>query len=122
MEIESKIKSYKDLIVWQKSYELTKLIYTLTMRLPKDEIYGLSSQIRRSAVSIPSNIAEGSHRKTRKDFGQFLHIAFGSVGEVETQLYLCRDLYNIDTSNALKLIEEISKMLRVFIKKLETNN
>ena len=120
--INSKINSYKDLIVWQKSYELVKIVYRITNKLPQSEIFGLQSQMRRCVVSIVSNIAEGSQRKTRKDYAQFLHISYGSVAEIETQLFICRDLYNIDISEALTLLTEISKMLRVIINKLEPKN
>ena len=116
------IKSYKDLIVWQKGYELVKIVYKITAKLPQSEIFALQSQIRRSAVSIVSNIAEGSSRKTRKDYCHFLHIAYGSISELETQLFLCRDLYNIEISESLLLLTEVSKMLRVIINKLESSN
>jgi len=119
---EDKIKSYKDLIVWQKGYELVKLIYKLTSKLPQSEIFGLQSQMRRSSVSIVSNIAEGSSRKTKKDYCQFIHIAYGSTSELETQLLLCKDLYNISIEKELALITEVSKMLRAIIIKLEINN
>ncbi|MFA7285310.1 MAG: four helix bundle protein [Candidatus Paceibacterota bacterium] len=118
----SKIYSYKDLIVWQKSYELVKIVYKITSKLPQSEVFGLQSQIRRCVVSIVSNIAEGSSRKTRKDYAHFLNMSYGSVAESETQLFLCRDLYNIDISEALSLLTEISKMLRVIINKLEPKN
>ena len=113
-----KITSYKDLIVWQKSYELVKLVYKITEKLPPSEDYGLKSQTRRSAVSIPSNIAEGFCRRTPKDFKQFLHIAFGSTGELQTQLSLCKDIYQCNIEKAEELLTEISKMLRAFINKL----
>lgn len=116
---DKKIKSYKDLIVWQKSYDLVKRIYIITSTLPKSELFALGSQMRRSAVSIVSNIAEGSSRKTRKDFSQFIHIAYGSTSELETQLLLCHDLFNIPIDQELALITEVSKMLRAFIIKLE---
>lgn len=116
---ENKIKSYKDLIVWQKSYELVKRIYIITSKLPRSELFALGSQMRRSAISIVSNIAEGSSRKTRKDFSQFIHIAYGSTSELETQLLLCRDLFNIPVDQELALITEVSKMLRAIIIKLE---
>lgn len=116
------IKSYKDLIVWQKGYELVKLVYKLSSKLPQSEVFALQSQMRRSAVSIVSNIAEGSSRKTRKDYCQFLHIAYGSTSELETQLLLCRDLYALDTKECIMLIQEISKMLRAIIQKLEPSN
>jgi len=115
------IKSYKDLIVWQKGYELVKQVYKITVKLPRSEIFGLQSQMQRASVSIVSNIAEGSSRKTKKDYCQFLHIAYGSTSELETQLFLCRDLYKIDISESISLLTEVSKMLRVIINKLETN-
>lgn len=116
------IKSYKDLIVWQKGYELVKLVYKLSAKLPQSEVFALQSQMRRSAVSIVSNIAEGSSRKTRKDYCQFLHIAYGSNSELETQLFLCKDLYALDIKECIMLIQEVSKMLRAIISKLEPNN
>lgn len=115
----TEIKSYKDLIVWQKGYELVKQVYRTSSKLPKSEIFALQSQMRRSAVSIVSNIAEGTGRKTRKDYCQFLHIAYGSTSELETQLFLCKDLYNLSIKNELELITEVSKILRVIINKLE---
>jgi four helix bundle protein len=118
----STIKSYKDLIVWQKGYELVKQIYILTSKLPPPEIFALQSQMRRAVISIVSNIAEGSSRKTRKDYSQFIHIAYGSTSELETQLLLCKDLYKISIEKELALITEVSKMLRVIIIKLEQNN
>lgn len=120
--LESSIKSYKDLIVWQKGYELVKLVYKVTAKLPQSEVFGLQSQMRRSAVSIVSNIAEGSSRKTRNDYCHFMHMAYGSTSELETQLFLCRDLYKIDISESLLLLTEVSKMLRVIINKLEPRN
>src|SRR3989344_6158958 len=116
------IKSYKDLIVWQKGYELVKNINKISSKLPPAEVFALQSQMRRSAVSIVSNIAEGSSRKTRKDYCHFLHIAYGSISELETQLFLCRDLYIIEIGECLSLLTEISKMLRVIINKLEPSN
>jgi four helix bundle protein len=113
------IKSYKDLIVWKKGYELVKQIYLITSKLPQSETYVLQSQIRRCAISIVSNIAEGSGRKTRKDYCQFMHIAKGPTLELETQLFLCRDLYNISVESQLNLLIEISKMLNSIINKLE---
>ena len=91
-----KVKSYQDLLVWQKSIKLTTRVYALTKRFPKDEMYGLSSQLRRAAVSIPSNVAEGHARQHNKEFKQFLHIALGSVAEVDTQLFIARELGYIE--------------------------
>ncbi len=119
MNNRTDIKSYKDLIVWQKGYELVKQVYKASSKLPQAEVFALQSQMRRSAVSIVSNIAEGSSRKTRKDYCQFLHIAYGSTSELETQLFLCEDLYNIEISECISLLTEVSKMLRVIINKLE---
>ena len=117
--MNSTIKSYKDLIVWQKGYELVKQVYEITSKLPQSEVFALQSQIRRSAVSIVSNIAEGNSRKTRKDYCHFLNIAYGSTSELETQLFLCKDIYGLDIKDCVGLVEEVSKMLRVLIIKLE---
>ena len=86
------IQSYRDLIVWQKAVELSVAVYGLTEHYPKEEIYGLISQMRRASVSIASNIAEGRYRGTRKDFCQFLRIAFGSGAELETQIEISKRL------------------------------
>tara|TARA_B100000745_G_scaffold285463_1_gene220731 strand:+ start:3885 stop:4238 length:354 start_codon:yes stop_codon:yes gene_type:complete len=114
------IKSFKDLVVWQKSFNLVQDVYAATEQLPQSELYGLSSQIRRSAVSIPSNIAEGSKRSTSKDYIQFLRVAYGSSAELETQLLLAKALYNIEVDDPLGLVEEIQKMLQSLITKLIT--
>ncbi len=117
------LKSHKELIVWQKSILLVKEIYRLTSQFPKDEIYGLSSQMRRSAVSIPSNIAEGYSRKSTKDYAHFLRIAYGSSTELETQIIIAKDLYkNIDYSTTELLLEEVLKILNVITEKLESKN
>ncbi|MGD9661680.1 MAG: four helix bundle protein [Porticoccaceae bacterium] len=82
----SQIKGHKDLDVWKKSIDLVEEIYKVTAQFPKEEVYGLTSQMRRSAVSIPSNIAEGAARNSKKEFKQFLHVALGSLAELETQV------------------------------------
>lgn len=113
------IKSYKDLMVWQKSIRLVREIYLVTAQLPKEEIYGLSSQMRRAAISMPSNIAEGQQRRGTKEFIQFLKIAYGSGAELETQLVILKDLYTkVDISKAEFLLDEIQKMLNSLINKL----
>jgi four helix bundle protein len=84
--------THKDLDVWKAAMELAKLVYLITSKFPKEELYGLTQQIRRSAVSIPSNIAEGAARNSRKEFIQFLHISLGSLAELETQLLLSEKL------------------------------
>ncbi len=115
------VHGYKDLLVWQKSIELVLEIYTLTQNFPKNEIYGLTSQMRRSAVSIPSNIAEGRLRGTRKDFLQFLRIAYGSGGELETQIIIAKQLpetETLDYTKAESLLTESMKMLNSMIQKM----
>lgn len=113
------IKSYKDLVVWQKSIELVKEIYKTTETMPKTEIYGLVSQMRRAAVSVPSNIAEGYKRKNLGEYIQFLSIADASAAELETQIIISRDLYpETDFSKSGNLLNEKQKMLFVIIKKL----
>ena len=114
----SVIKSYKDLIVWQKSIDLVTKIYKITENFPKEEIYALTNQMRRCAVSIPSNIAEGRGRGTRKDFAQFLRIASGSAAELETQLIISKEIYQkIEFKEVFSLLLEIQKMLTVIIKR-----
>jgi len=112
------MESYRELIVWQKSFELVKDVYQLTGTLPQSEKFGLVSQLRRCVVSIPSNIAEGSKRGTKKDYIQFLRIALGSSAELETQLLLVAELYNIKIKNVLNTVGEIQKMLYSMIHKL----
>ena len=113
------ITSFKELIVWQKSMELAKGVYLLTSQLPKNELYGISSQMQRSAVSIPSNIAEGHKRGTRKDYSQFLKIALGSAAELETQILLVEDIYKpLEVKKFIDLVIEVQKILTVIIKKL----
>lgn len=122
------IKSYKELIVWQKSFELVKKIYALTKYFPKEEVYGITSQMRRSVVSSPSNIAEGYGRKSTKSYAQFYSIAFGSALELETQILLAKDLNLAPKSKFNKaevLLNEVSKMLNSMltkIRKIETKS
>ena len=116
------LKNYKDLKVWQKSYELCLKIYRITAKFPNEERYGLTSQIRRSAVSIPSNIAEGYGRKTTADYIRMLYISYGSVCELETQILLAGDLGFIEKGELgtiKKDIAEIERMLKALIKSLE---
>jgi four helix bundle protein len=110
---------FKSLIVWQKSMALADAIFQLTKGFPKDEQYGLTSQMRRAAISIPSNIAEGSRRTSKKDYAQFLRIACGSAVELETQLLLVDKWYpNMRNASALSLVVEIEKMLSAILRKL----
>ncbi|PIR37289.1 MAG: hypothetical protein COV34_03575 [Candidatus Zambryskibacteria bacterium CG10_big_fil_rev_8_21_14_0_10_42_12] len=117
--------SYKELRVWQEAKDLSISVYKQTQDFPKSELYGLISQLRRSAVSVPSNIAEGRHRGTRKDFIQFLRIANGSLAELETQLNIAHELNyikDIDYKNFTNHISTVSKMLNGMIKKLEAKS
>ena len=118
LKMRHEIKSFKDLIVWKKSFDLVKKIYTLTKSLPSEEKFGLVSQMQRCAVSIPSNIAEGKDRQTANSFRYFLTIARGSASELETQLLLCKDIYHIDIEVETSLNREIQAMLVSIIKKL----
>ena len=108
------LNSYKDLIVWQKSIDLVTEIYKITELFPESELYGIVSQMRRAAVSIPSNIAEGRKRSTRKDFRQFLIIAYASASELETQIEISKRLNFLKIDNYAKadsLLLEVLKML-----------
>jgi len=112
------MKSYIELDVWKKARELASICYEITKSFPKEELFGLSSQMRRSAVSIPSNIAEGCGRNTSKDTIQFLFIARGSTYELETQFYIANDLKYIDgvqLTKVIDLITECKKLLNGFI-------
>lgn len=115
------IKTYQDLIVWQKSIDLVKDCYGLTETFPQREIYGLSQQLRRAAVSVPSNIAEGNGRESRKDYIHFLNISRGSLKEVETQLIISEKLgfiQRIQLADILKKTGEIGRMLNSLIRSL----
>ena len=112
--------SFKDLIVWQKSMTLVEHVYDICKKLPKEELFALSDQAKRSAVSIPSNIAEGQKRVNKPETIHFSSIALGSVAEAETQLILVKRLYNIDTSKEQQECEEIAKMLTALIRSLRT--
>jgi four helix bundle protein len=116
---EKTVIAHKDLEVWKKAMDLAAQVYSLTARFPKEELYGLTSQIRRSAVSIPSNIAEGAARHSRKEFIHFLHIASGSVAELETQLLLATLMGFISRDNPLPQTEEVRKMLLGLLRSLK---
>ncbi len=114
-------KSYRDLVVWKRAMELVSEAYNLAKLLPKEETYALSDQIRRAAVSIPSNIAEGNGRVSMREYSRFLSIARGSKYELETQLLICVDLCYLNDkqiSKAMMLSEEVGRMLNVLITKL----
>jgi four helix bundle protein len=121
----SYIRSSIDLKVWQEAMGLVKQVYVQTQKFPKEEIYGLTSQIRRAAVSIPSNIAEGNGRKTRKDYLNFLAIANGSLMELKTQILIAESIQYMnqeETDALLKQIDTTGRMLTALRKSLETSN
>ncbi len=116
------MKGHKDLIVWQKAMDLVVEVYNITKFLPKFETYGLSDQMRRAAVSIPSNIAEGQGRNSTRDYIHFLTISRGSYAELDTQLQICIRLKYINESdfkNVFNLADEVGKMLSAMINKLD---
>lgn len=106
-------RSYRDLIVWQKSMDLVNKIYSITQSFPKEEMYGVTSQMRRAGISVPANIAEGQARNSKGEFRQFLGIAQGSLAELETLILICQNLGYIQPNNAEELLdncEEIAKL------------
>ncbi len=119
------IKSFRDLIVWQKAMALVVMTYSRTKSFPKNEEYALTSQIRRAAVSIPSNIAEGYGRRSTGDYIRFLQISLASLYELQTQLEICRRLSLMDTRDYAELDAlccEVSKMLATLVKKLSSSS
>ena len=117
------LQTHKDLKVWQESRNLVKAIYKLTSTFPKEEIYSLTQQIKRSVVSIPSNIAEGAARESNKEYIHFLYIALGSVAELETQLQISFDLEFINRESLNDItskLEEIARMLSGLISHRKT--
>jgi four helix bundle protein len=119
--MEKDAEGFRKLNVWQKAYELTLEIYRITSAFPKNEMYGLTSQLRRAAASVPANIAEGYERNHRKEYLQFLYIAKGSLGEVETFLLLANDLRYLAKDEHKGIDEKrkiVSRLLKGFIKSL----
>ena len=117
--MEKNINSHKDLQIWIRSIALVSEIYKVTKKFPDDEKYGLSIQIRRAAVSIPSNIAEGSARKSNKELANFLNISMGSLSELDTQLIISKNLnYLSDIDNYLDEIKSLMLMIHAIIKKI----
>jgi four helix bundle protein len=120
---KQKLESFKDLQVWQKAYSLVVAIYKATGSFPGSETYGLVAQMRRAAVSVPCNIAEGYRRNSRKEYLQFLAVAYGSTAELETQLLLARDLglLGSESFSALdRLVSDVSKLLSRLINALRS--
>lgn len=119
------VRTHKDLNVWKKSVDFVTNIYGVTDKFPKAEMFGLTSQIRRAAISIPSNIAEGATRKHKKEFRQFLYIALSSAAEVDTQLIIANNLGFLDKDKKETLqfeLTSISKMLQGLIKSITNTN
>jgi four helix bundle protein len=119
--MEEKITSFRQLVVWQKSKDLCVLIYGATVLFPREETYGLTDQLRRAAVSIPSNIAEGFHRRFPKEKMQFLRIAYGSGAEIETQLEIAKELGFLAPEAHEQLagkLKEIMKMMNAILNML----
>ena len=115
---------YRDLLVWQRSMELVKLVYGLTKQLPREETFAFSNQLRRAVVSIPSNIAEGYGRNSKQDYLRFLNIARGSKNEVETQLQICLMLDYLkpeEAAEAQALCAEVGKMLNALIHSIDNS-
>lgn len=120
-----KILSYRDLVVWQKSKDFAVTIYRLTKEFPSEEKFGLVSQMRRAAISIPSNIAEGRGRRSRKDFVQFLYIALGSLSELETQIEIAKEtelIKEVAYNECVVRLKEIGRMLASMIDKLKAGS
>jgi four helix bundle protein len=107
------VKSYRELIAWQKAMDYVVLVYQATARFPKEELYGLVSQLRRSAVSVPSNIAEGQGRQSTRDLLNFLAIAYGSLNESQTQVLIAERLQYLDGEQAARLMEASHEVARL---------
>ena len=119
------MKNFRDLLVWEKAHQLTMRIYEATSTYPADERFGLVSQIRRSASSVPTNIAEGCGRHSDKDFARFLQISMGSASELEYQLLLSHDLHYLQTEpydEMTNAVQEVKRMLTSLIKKLKADS
>lgn len=114
MPLRAAAQSFRDLLVWRKAHEFALRVYVFTSRFPRQETYGLSHQMRRAAVSIPANIAEGFKRRGKADKARFLNIAEGSLEECRYYLILAQDLGYGDTAELTVLIEEVSKMLNAY--------
>lgn len=116
--MERKISRFQDLLVWKKAHQLVLSIYKATRTLPKEELYGLISQIRRSAVSVPANIAEGFRKRTIPDKVNFVAIAHGSLEETRYYMILSQDLAFYEAGSIMDLIEEVSKLLTLYARSI----
>ena len=115
-------KNFQDLIVWQKAHQFVMAIYQISREFPKSEVYGLTSQLRRAAISVPANIAEGFKKKTKPDKRRFLNIAQGSLEECRYYLILAQDLNYGNTSEAMSRLEEVSKLLAAYYSALQNSD
>ena len=115
-----RMKTHKDLDIWKRGIDLVEKIYKSTANFPKEELYGLTSQIRRAAISYPSNIAEGAARFSKREFIQYLYISLGSLSEVETQIIIAKKLQYLKATNLLEDIEVLRRMTLNFIKYLKS--
>ena len=116
------IRSFRDLRIWQLGMKIVEVIYQITDKLPETEKYALVSQMKRSAISLPANIAEGFRRRSNKEYKQFLHIALGSAAELETFIDLCRKLYGLNgvvTGDLFSLLDQFQSMTVTLIKRLK---
>jgi len=119
------IRAFRDLKVWQKSHQITLAIYKTTATFPREELFGLTSQMRRASTSVPANIAEGCGRNSESDFARFLTIAMGSASELEYHLLLSRDLSLLGEDEYVQIstdLEEVKRMLTGFIQKLKASD
>ncbi len=119
------VRNYSELIAWQKAMDLVQLVYAFTNRFPKEELYGLTNQVRRAAVSIPSNIAEGQGRRSTNEFLRFLSIAHGSLREVDTQVLIAARLgylQEADIQNLIELAGEVGRLINGLINSLRAPN
>lgn len=114
------MKTHKDLDIWQLSIELVSEIYQITAPFPKEELYGLTAQLRRSAISIPSNIAEGAARQSKREYVKFVYISLGSLSELETQIIIAVNLGYLADNALLNKIETLRRMILNFIKYLKS--
>lgn len=112
-------KNFQDLLVWQKAHSFVLCVYRLTSKFPREEIFGLTSQFRRAAVSIPANIAEGFKKRSKADTARFLNIAQGSLEECRYYLILSRDIGYAQTEDILEQLDEVSRMLAAYVSAIQ---
>jgi four helix bundle protein len=109
----STVKNFRDLIVWQRGIKLAKEVYQLTSKFPQQEVFGITNQLRRASVSIPSNIAEGQGRQYRKEFVQFLYVAIGSVNELDTQFVIAEEIGYLSQSEVIPVLHEMGEIRKM---------